>query len=73
MAGEITDVDFAGNFQKSIRDSDGRVQYADESIKEQIMSAKPSDMLKVVLTVNSPIKILKVEKLDANWFSTQIT
>ena len=73
MVGEIVDVDFADFFQKSITKGDTPVSCANDAIKEEIMNAKRSDVLRAVITINSPITIVEVEKIDEKWFLNQIS
>jgi hypothetical protein len=68
---EIEHIDFAGDVVRSINANKEEVQYADRSMENLIRSAKPTELLRVKLTINSPIKIVGVEKLDAAWFAKQ--
>ena len=68
---KFSDVDTAGDVKDFITMSKD-ISYENEKVKDFIFSCDDSDLLKVTKTINSPIKIIEVVKIDDNYIKDNL-
>ena len=61
--GELIEIEFANIFQDAVRNSP-ILKYKEASLKEEILQAKPDQLLVVLSTINSPKEIQSVDYYD---------
>lgn len=64
----ITDVDLAKDVRAFMLSNLDGISFANPDLKKAITNADDDDLLSVGKIINSPIKIVSVDKVDADFF-----
>ena len=70
--GAIYDVDLASDFKARITNGSSDIRFANDSDRMRILSADDDDILRIGLTIGSPITIVSVDKVDADFFRANL-
>lgn len=68
----IYDVDTARDIKAFVKSSPSGVKFAESSLRDRISGADDSDLLRVGMTIGSPITIVSVDKVDADYFRAHL-
>jgi hypothetical protein len=68
----IYDVDLASDLKARFSGGTTDVRFANDSDRTKVMNADDDDILRIGLTINSPITIVSVDKVDADFFRAHL-
>jgi len=68
MSNIIYDVDLAWDIRAFLLSNIGDVRFKDNDIRNKILTANNDDLLRIGKIIDSPIKIVSVDKVDADFF-----
>ena len=68
----IYDVDIASDIKAFVKSTASGVKFADPALRDRIASANDGDLLRVGMTIGSPITIVSVDKVDADYFRAHL-
>ena len=68
----IYDVDIASDIKAFVKSSSSGVKFANPALRDRIAEADDADLLRVGMTIGSPITIISVDKVDADYFRAHL-
>lgn len=63
--------DLAANVHTSIAENPA-IKFSSDALREEILRARPEEILFVKYTFNSPMTIVAFEKIDRAWFTKKL-